>query len=148
MFSWKTVAFSPQQSRPSPTKPCLQIQCPPTQWASRSQCRHSSVNTTRIRFSNTLASNFEPQLTSLIKIERVARWRDTRLPPCCLGWVPISTPFAGCVSCCLSPLVQEVYFPDTSSQKPTIPNSNSIWNTRKFYTRLFCDEWQLIPSCW
>ena len=41
-LNWKSRLL-PQQSKPSPTNPCLQIQCPPTQWAFRSQWRHSSV---------------------------------------------------------------------------------------------------------
>jgi len=41
-LNWKSILL-PQQSKPSPTNPCLQIQCPPTQWAFRSQWRHSSV---------------------------------------------------------------------------------------------------------
>lgn len=140
MFFWETVAFSPQQSRPSPTKPCLQIQCPPTQWASRSQCRHSSVNTTRIRFSNIVASNVKPQLISPIKIERVAHcWQRAFASHLCFSHrVPTSMPFVGCVCRCFSPLPREVYFrvPLLKNQQFQIP----VLTTDSRLLIEFCDR--------
>ena len=77
---------------------------------------------------------------------RVAQWWE-HSPPTNVARVqiPASTPYVGWVCCWFSPLLQKVFSPGTpvfpSPHKPTIPNSNSIWNAR---TRV--NEFRLMNS--
>ena len=66
---------------------------------------------------------------------RIAKWWE-HSPPTKLAGVQIlaSTPYVGWVCCWFSPSLREVFLRVprffSSPQKPTLPNSNSIWNAR------------------
>ena len=73
----------------------------------------------------------------------VPRWWKHSPPTNVAGvQIPALTPYVGWVCCWFSPLLREVFrrVLRFSPQKPTLPNSNSIWNAR---TRLNEFIWTL-----